>query len=448
MTEECGLEYSFTVRIDDREQEVTRRCSQPAFKQGRCIAHLDDPSKDIGSMRDAVKDAAAQTDRYLDLCHYVFPKDTFTFPVAIRKPMVFCNCVFYGDASFHKQGFPQYVSFRDCIFHANADFSHGGDPNEAGAHFEHVADFSGVSFHKNADFGRASFRLPPVFRGTHFHGHLNLGGAVFRDTSKKPVLEFVDCKIETDSDFGLALSDEHLALRFADCDLSGLRVSSLPMRKKNVSIDFDVGSQWYLKRRFYHWRRSKIRDEDLPDVNPITVIDCYSYLEKYYYERSNYNLARHFYVGQMVSMRRDPNLDSPSRFLNWLYKLVSNYGESILRPICCLALTLIVFPCFLLLAGTKVHRDTSKGEEIVQVNYDCEFDLDNMDVDQLWADYLSAFGANLSLSTFDRKHELSPPSDSLQKGMLVAETVLNVVFASLFVVAARRKFTPKKPTGS
>ncbi len=40
------------------------------------------------------------------------------------------------------------------------------------------------------------------------------------------------------------------------------------------------------------------------------------------------------------------------------------------------------------------------------------------------------------------------PSDSLQKGILVSETILNLILASLLVVACRRKFTPKKPQGS
>jgi hypothetical protein len=104
-----------------------------------------------------------------------------------------------------------------------------------------------------------------------------------------------------------------------------------------------------------------------------------------------------------------------------------------------------VFPLVLLLVGMNVNR--AGRDEPVWVDYSFKQFWTHQECDYLIDDYRSAFGANLSLSTFDRKHELSPPSDSLQKGILVTETILNLILASLMVVASRRKFTPKKPQG-
>lgn len=95
----------------------------------------------------------------------------------------------------------------------------------------------------------------------------------------------------------------------------------------------------------------------------------------------------------------------------------------------------------------KVNRTLNSKEVVEEVNYEL-VDILRSQTEHLWADYWSAFGSNLSLSTIDRKHELAPRADSPQKAILIGETILNIILASLIVVAARRKFTPKKPTGT
>ena len=224
----------------------------------------------------------------------------------------------------------------------------------------------------------------------------------------------------------------------------GLLISALPRDK--VKIEFENILSWDETKHWYKWPRKRIRDEKTYSSDPVKVIDSYRYLEKYFFDNSDFNLARHFYIGQMVMTRKDGNYDWPSKILNRIYQFISNYGESIIRPLIGLVFSLVIFPILLLLSGMNVNRPYCEAP--VWANYDLEQVITNRNTTYLWNDYKSVFGANLALSTFDRKHELSPPSDSFQRGLLVIETLINVIFASLIVFASRRKFTPKKPQGS
>jgi|GEM_PF-6336300 len=449
MNDHCEVKYQINVLDGVSLRQESRSCQRGAVSDGRCIFHSDNPDKPLQPFIEEIRrQSSSDQCKDFDLCGFVFPKDAFKFPVAIRKPLFMERCKLNGDASFQGLRFEHYASFHSSQFFGEADFGYaGGDPYHRQASFGNRAIFNGVKFHKKASFAACRFEVLPDFQGTQFRDLAVFGWATISQPYVRPGedwFEFRNCEFIGRADIGVR-TEEHVAgIRFAYCNLGGLIVSTLP--RDTTRIEFENIREWYENRNWRPWQRKKIRDEAETPIDPIKVIDSYRFLEKYFYEHSDTSLARHFYIGQMVALRSDPNYDKPSRFVNRLYQLVSNYGESIWRPAICLILSLAVFPFLLLFSGIKVNlgQDT---ERVEFVNYDVGRGFNDVATIQFWSDYRSAVGANLSLSTFDRKHELSPPSDSVSKGILVVETVLNLVLASLIVVAVRRKFTPKKPLG-
>jgi len=466
MNDHCDVKYQINVLDGVNLRQENRSCQRGAVADGRCVFHSDNPDKPLQPFIDEIhRQSSSSNSKDFDFCEFVFPKEAFTFPVAIRKPIFMEGCKFYGDASFQGLRFESYASFFSSQFFGEADFMYaGGDPYHRQASFGGQAIFNGVKFHKKVNFSACRFEALPEFKGTEFHDAAVFGWATIAPVNIRPEedwLEFRHCVFSGQADFEVRPNEKVAGIRFAYCNLEGLLFSTLPRGKSRIEFENITG--WCTRKRRYQWPRKKIRDEFNEPYDAIKVIDNYRFLEKYFYDHSDASLARHFYIGQMVALRRDPNYDKASRLMNRLYQLVSNYGASVLRPATAILLSLAIFPLFLLFSGINVHREQSapqnmredydkvdRGQDTLQIrltNYDIGSVWNKGWGGHFWEDYRSAVGANLSLSTFDRRHELSPPSDSISKGLLVVETVLNLVLASLVVVGVRRKFTPKKPLG-
>lgn len=442
MSEQCQVKYQLNILRGVNLHTIKKECSREAVSNGRCICHLDDPNKPLEPLIEEIK-KLSESGQDLDCSYFIFPKVPMRFPVAIRKPTFFVHCRFYGDVSFQGQHFPSYVSFHGAHFFGKADFSDDGNPYEKQTMFHDTVIFTSTEFHKEGLFKSCIFAAPPEFNGTIFHDLANFAWAEIAFSSH--LLEFRQVEFRKDAFLDFRISGENIGIAFRYCNLEGLQISSLPRHK--TQIEFENIKKWDEKRKWYQVRRLKIRDEQTLKDNPVKLVDTYRFLEKHFYDKSDYSLASQFYIGQMIALRKDKNYYWPSKVLNWLYQKTSNYGESKRRAILTLFLIWLVFPVFLLMMGMPVSRTSNGQVLVVTVNYGLRCIFDETDWSQFWRDYRSVFCSNLSLSTIDRKHELSPPPDSPQRVLLIVESLINVVLASLVVVAARRRFTPKKPTG-
>jgi hypothetical protein len=259
-------------------------------------------------------------------------------------------------------------------------------------------------------------------------------------------LEFRQTEFHKDAYLDLRVSGTIPGIRFAYCDLSGLQIASLPIGK--VAIDFEEIRKWNETKKWYQSRRAKIMDEQTLRGQPVKLVDVYRHLERYFYEHSDFSLASQFHIGQMVAIRKQKYYSFTGAVVNRLYQLTSNYGNSLIRPLISLLVTWCVFPIVLLLLGMPVNKTINGTEVPITTTWSFRppTDMDNMKT--AVSEFASAFGSNLSLSTIDRKHELSPPSDSLQKILLILETAINVILGSTLILAVKRKFSPKKPTGN
>lgn len=193
--------------------------------------------------------------------------------------------------------------------------------------------------------------------------------------------------------------------------------------------------------------RERIIDEEKIANDPVRLVDTYRFLENHFHERSDYSLASQFFIGQMKAQRMDSNYGWGPSLLNWLYEKTSSYGEALIRPLVTFGLVALVCTFALLFTGTKVRRVSDSGKPYVaEVQYLPTLESESWD--EFWTDFQTTLFGNFGSSTINRSHELAPSAGSFGQVIVIIETGLNAILLSLLVIAARRKFTPKKPTGS
>ncbi|GAH52263.1 unnamed protein product, partial [marine sediment metagenome] len=82
--------------------------------------------------------------------------------------------------------------------------------------------------------------------------------------------------------------------------------------------------------------RKQTRDEELLEDGEVTYEDCaevYRLIRFNYESRLAYEQASDFHVGQMEIMLKSLANDNPKKWFLRLYKYVSNFGESVGRPL-------------------------------------------------------------------------------------------------------------------
>jgi len=357
MESQCSFSYQI-IRLHGVTLEIQdRQCPRLAVSDGRCFFHADSPDKPIEPFADEIARQSSSSDnKDLDLCGYVFPKTDFRFKDSIEKPIYMEGCTVYGNMSFKGLRFHDYASFHGSVFLGEVDFGHDADPYHRQTSFANKAVFNSVKFFKRASFSACRFERLPDFQGTEFRDIVTFGWANIEMPFRQPGddwLEFRNCEFIGQADLAVRVKDNVSGLKFAHCNLEGLVIGTLP--RNDIAVEFTNIRKWYEERKWYQWPRKKIRDEVSESNEPIKVIDSYRYLEKYFYDHSDFGLARHFYVGQMVGFRRDPNFDWSARLMNRLYQLFFNFGESILRPVCLLLLSALLFQwCYCSMEYTSI----------------------------------------------------------------------------------------------
>jgi len=422
-----------------------RQCDRPVVRDGRCICHVDDPDKELELLLTEIS-KLSHGGQEIDCSHFIFPKDFFRFPVALRTPTFFNKCKFYGDVSFQNQRVAAYVSFRNAHFLGQAIFGDTNEPEGVRTIFDREVDLTGTQFHKKVHFRSCEFLAEPVFQATIFHE-----GALFDlvhiSWPHHVPLRFDHVEFRRDTTFrDLRITQNVSGLEFRHCNLEGLLLGSLEPCWDVVQLEHV--SKWNESRRWYQAPRRKILDEVVFQSEPNRVVRAYQWLQRYFQKRGEYGLASDFYVGWMVGTGRDRQTTVPSRLTNSIYRLASKYGESIVRPGLWLFLVWFAIPLALLLVGTQVERvyDTGTAEEYAK--YEIWDLVHKRQWRQLWSDYWSAFGASLAIGVIERRIDLQRPLLSVANAILVLQFLLNAVLIPLFILAVRRQVNQKRPSGS
>jgi hypothetical protein len=216
-------------------------------------------------------------------------------------------------------------------------------------------------------------------------------------------------------------------------------------------------------------------EEDSNERDYVVIAELYQRLKKNYDERKDYWTAGDFHYGEMEMQRLAvPAPGSIARFLHWLlagrfgvtskgldairrwwhqqfslvawYKRASEYGEDYIRPLSCLALTLVFFAFAFPLVGLRYDpaKDLTAGKnakpEVLSYwntppasktttslyESECELVLDSS---------LSA----VEIASF-QKNPIYEPVGRLGRVLSLVETLVTSTFLALFLLAIRRQF--------
>jgi len=253
--------------------------------------------------------------------------------------------------SFEGFIFPNYVIFSGATFDCEARFTN--------AKFNHVAFFVGSVFKLAANFGAAIFSKYANFQESSFESSVNFYAARFLESVKFSWATFkgksdfsstlVVGRVHLDScEFGARVDFSPLAskkiyylnLRGAHFEkelvISGVFscIPDLRQTKTNHHVDLS-GLKVRLRRDFKkHW--------GLELASNINDAERLCRLKEIAESNKNHERALKFHADELRA-RRWIHFSFSQSIIDSLFSLISNYGQSIGRPICCLTLLITMY---------------------------------------------------------------------------------------------------------
>ncbi|MBN1574822.1 MAG: pentapeptide repeat-containing protein [Deltaproteobacteria bacterium] len=416
---------------DYKIRYLAYKCPHPDYGPGKdeektfCIFHNDREDKDLEKFYKGFEKLYKSGKH--DFRGFIFPV-RFDFNKLKEET---------GDLEFKEAGFVR------AIFSEKADFS--------GATFSGGANFWGATFSGGAYFVGATFSGEAYFVVATFLGEAYFVGATFLEKSKVifqgktfedgATAHFINLKIEKDADLtfdGINLN----RARFIGTDLENINFKEISWQKsgrlvkRNMLYDetFQLGPFESLSIKLKKLLKKEgefFREKG----NHYEVKRLYNLLRINYEKTGRYHEAGDFFVGAMEMRMKGTREGILTKFILFLYKLISLYGERPIRAFLLLFILPFFFSSFYLLSGLN-----SSGKE---VNYDLVFSLRNFG-STFWNDFLQALKYSLSVMTL-RRFETNGiiPTDSTFF-ISIFELIFGATLLSLFVLAMNRKFRRTK----
>lgn len=285
---------------------------------------------------------------------------------------------FGGDVNFSNSNFEELADFRGTSFHGAARFNntkvpHGANFSEGSSHtcfmkgaaFEHAnfgqeANFAKTFFATHCDFMHSRFEQADFTEATfpsdgegnffscHFqngvfnHAMFGEGGARFSDCIFFVGAYFNEITSVGTFSFEGGNDGRNCWYQFADAKFMGR--ASFVGREFTSRTDFS-GTQFHGVPSFIGCNIH--RPVDLSNANFTysghDATDAYRWLRHRMEERRDREQEGKFFILEKRSQRYDPSIDRIDKFLSWLYDITSVYGQSIVRPIVSLLITILVF---------------------------------------------------------------------------------------------------------
>jgi hypothetical protein len=384
----------------------------------------------------------------------------------------FSNSTFARDASFRGATFRQDAYLYRAAFAQGADFigaTFAQDANFVGSTFAQDTEFSEAAFLRDANFNEATFASVANFEDARF-----LGAAEFRKTGFRRDERLAPGPVFSLAEFSrpevVVFYKTYLGQAvFLNCDVSKFTFSFVEWRKRQGGGKRMVFEEVVDLEAAPDLRSS---EDSLDERNYGLVAELYQQLKKNYDERKDYWTAGDFHYGEMEMKR----LSSPQRkkIPRWLhrnlglaalYKCVSEYGESYVRPfiwlLVVLAIFTLLFPLAGLSSGGKAPRSLvtiATGGETLQsvvtvatqpappaaaeLSYWHFSDFAGA-YSGMWKGRAAFFGHSLMTTLYVagfQKDLAFEPSYPWGRLLALAEVLLTSTLFALFLLAIRRQF--------
>ncbi len=369
-----------------------------------------------------------------------------------KEDALFENAQFEHEVSFWCASFFKNADFGDALFRGTSHFQCGfsGDTGFSRARFLSDSDLSEARFEGRTLFEFARFEKDASFFDTHFLGPTSFcacefaGITMFTGTFAKQV-EFIWCQAGENARITFDGGSQHVSKMFVEgADFSALDLTDpKQIRFHKVSlekcrfIETDVSAaeftdvKWDMKGKLLRrnavfddvspntfwtfWRTSEGTEKakEPPKYQYSLIAQLYRRLQANYVKNYRYAEASDFYVGEQEMIRKAKGRVWQYLSTNFLYKIISYYGESFLLPLFWLLAVLFLFPLYLIYDG--IIKDG----------------------------YSDAFWKNLSFVTFNRADISKYVTKPYQQGIVTIEGLLLVVLVTFFVLALRRQYKRK-----
>lgn len=352
----------------------------------------------------------------------------------------FQGCYFLGGAYFDSVVFKRSGDFSECQFNGDFYFTYdlGAIVSDADGRPSSITlSFYGATFFEDAVFTNRRFNAPTDFSKCKFRGVLRLYNCTLHeDTSFR------------DADFGpwpLSIADR-IALKSAH---KGLVVRRETAQSETIPLLFSVCHGGPFGDKFIYpynwgsplWPLVEVRLEYPWRVDRETAARHFGELEHAFRvartacERASLKAdAFRFYRLEMLARRkRSKSTDvSPlERGLSWVYELISDYGQSIARP---------VFWWLLIIGAGASLLSIPTPNSPVAYAYALEWSLSNA-VKPFW---FMGWRPDVASSGFDRwLVNVTSVDDWIEIGVKSAsmiESVASIALVFMFFLAVRRRF--------
>jgi uncharacterized protein YjbI with pentapeptide repeats len=458
-----------------------RRCGRPIYaapegvdKEPVCLMHSHDPDKDDAAfqaeferiLRDAGEGVA-------DFSFFIFPSSDYSAR-RLEAECVFCGATFAGVADFLSATFRREASFSRAKFRRNAvfcmarfsgkaHFSHGvfsGVADIRFGTFEGDVDFMWTEFKDIAEFTERAFKGTVSFEGACFEGAARFRKTLFpKDTGPCLGPIFVDAHFAKPGQVVFYKTDLARAL-FHNCGASKLVFRDVEWGKRTngKSMVFEEVADPHSRVM----EALKPSEDSVDDRNYRLISELYHELKKNYDESKDYWTAGDFHYGEM-EMRR---LHSPYRckllrclhrnlgLVAW-HKIVSEYGESYVRPALLLVVCLVAFIFAYPWPGLRPSARSSAREpaasrspavaqastpELSYANYRHYHSIEPGGP-RLTAWSLFGYSAMTTLGVAAFQRDLAyEPSYPWGRLLAIFEILLTSTLLALFLLAVRRQF--------
>lgn len=365
-------------------------CGRHAYRHGRCIFHLEDKSYEETKIferefwQELERMEKDNDIKELDFTRFIFPEEISFKNHLFEKHVSFLLVIFIKGADFSRAQFKDTAFFSQARFIDEANFSEAQFKSTAvffKAQFSKT-DFSNVQFNSTADFLEVQFRNTAYFylaqfsdrayfylaqfneeaffsecrfngianfNGTQFSNEVDFSGSVFLSG-----VFFINTRFQNSSE---------VLIRFQYCKFhkpEDVSFQSIDLRSVSFLMT-DVTEIEFLDERWVeqNGRLVVIDENHIGDVSTSysAVAQLYRQLRRNYETNYRFTEAGNFFVGEMEMRRLDVSTIIENKNLKkivlWIkrncsllaiYKHLSLYGESYIRPAIFAFVVIVSYP--------------------------------------------------------------------------------------------------------
>lgn len=363
--------------------------------------------------------------------------------------LVFMSAHFFQSVEFTKAMFSDEVDFYNAKFSAKADFEEAqflgnavfmkvkfnGESNFCDAKFLREADFMNSRFAGDTDFSAAEFSGETDFYSTQFthqvsflQGYAKGQARVNFDHGELQDFQKFWCN---QADFRSFRIEDNAIVTFRKIGMTKVYLLESDIGKMRfIDVDWPRSSRWH--------RRRTVADELIEGEKDYALIaHVYQGLQENYSNSYRYLEAGDFFVGEQEVRRRGRGKWGQHLSINNIYRILSFYGQSMLRPLYWFLGVVFLTPWILMLGGVSL----SLNNKSVVVNYDLALDLS--EAVQFLSNYRDMFFLNFSFMAFSRNKMHDALTEPWQLALVNLEALVVIALVTMSLLAVRRRFKRK-----